>query len=142
MTARAERFRRALQAGFSIHTAAIHAGFTRKWAGTMAVRLGYAPPGRGPVRNDALRRAIVEGYANHTSPAEIAAAAGSTPGSVRAMAVRLGVSRRPAEAAHPRRKVDIPPELAEDFALFRRKGIPICDAARALGVQPRSSRGK
>lgn len=88
-------------------------------------------------RNYALRRAIVDGYAAGRSPAAIALEHGSTAASVIVMAVRLGVSRRPAAAAIQRRGFVVPPELAADYRLLMRVGrYSAREAARQLGLLP------
>jgi hypothetical protein len=132
-----DRLRRAFQAGMSAARAAELAGCTLSWAVQYGLRHGWLKP-KGPgqrPRNDALRQAIVDGYAANRPIAEIAAEHGSTPGSVKVLAQRLGVSRTPREAALARRS-RIPPEHAVDYAyLTRRKGFRSAEAKAMLGIK-------
>jgi hypothetical protein len=128
------RLRRAFQAGMSAERAAELAGCTLRYARLYGLHNGYLKP-KGPgqrPRNDVLRQAIIDGYAQHRPIAEIAAEHGSTAGSVKVLAQRLGVSRSHQEAAEIRRK--IPLEHAADWANMRRKGFSAIEAAAMLGI--------
>ncbi len=134
---KAEAIRRALQAGMSLKRAQERSGATMNYVTSVARQLGYRKP-HGPPRNSALRQAIVDAYANHTPLAEVAAQQGSTVGSIKVLACRMGLSRRPQKAADLRaaRKARVPAHLAADYRIIRRKNFSIAEARAMLGLAP------
>jgi len=135
---KADAIRRALQAGMSLKRAQERSGATMNYVTTIARQLGYKRQRPGKPRNEVLRQAIVDAYANHTPLAEIAIQQGSTVGSIKVLACRMGLSRRPQKAADLRaaRKARVPAHLAADYRIIRRKNFSIAEARAMLGLAP------
>lgn len=132
---KADAIRRALQAGMSTTRATERSGATRNYVLKVARDLGYRNGQPRRPRNEGLRQAIVDGYANHLTPTEIATQQDSTSASVRVLACRLGVSRRPAQAVIERRGFAIPAHLEADYANLQRKHYTTAEIGGILGLK-------
>ena len=73
--------------------------------------------------NHKLRQAIIDGYAAGESSKAIAERAGSTPGSVKVLAHKLGLTRKPVKAARDARIREMRAEGVKLIAIAAEVGL-------------------
>jgi len=94
-----------------------------------------------PQKNIALREAIRRGYEAGKRVQQIADETGSTYGSVKVLASKMGLRHpNPDRGGGDRKRgFSIPAELREDYFLYRIKGYSAAEAADALGIERASA---